>query len=90
MKKLAYVCAAIGAFAIAAPTVVSAQGVDVRIGSDRGVYRDSYRDRDYRDSRDFRDSRAEFYRHDRGLHRGWYKHDGDRAVIIKKRRHWDD
>jgi hypothetical protein len=45
--------------------------------------------RHYRDH-DFRRSRAEFYGHDRGLHRGWYKDRGERTVIIKKRRHWDD
>jgi hypothetical protein len=52
-----------------------------------------YRDREYRTSREFRGARAEYGydRHDRGLHRGWYKDRGERTVIIKKRhRHWDD
>ncbi len=44
----------------------------------------------YRDRDNYRGPRAEFYGHDRGLHRGWYDHDGDRTVIIKRHRHWDD
>src|SRR5437879_1731461 len=40
-------------------------------------------------NRDYRDSRAEFYGHDRGMHRGWYRN-GDRTVIIKRHRYWDD
>jgi len=34
--------------------------------------------------------RAEFYVHDRGLHRGWYSRDGDRTVVIKRHHYWDD
>ena len=44
------------------PSVASAQGVSVRVGGDRDYY---YRDRGY-----YRSPRAEFYVHDRGLHRG--------------------
>ena len=73
MKKLSCVLAALATIAVAAPTVASAGGFGVRIGSDR----DYYRDRDD-------------YRGPRGLHRGWYNHDGDRTVIIKRHRHWDD
>ena len=81
MKKLSCVLAALATIVVAAPTVASAQGFSVRVGGDRDYYRD----------RDYRGSRAEFYRHDRGLHRGWYKHDGDRTVIIKRQhRYWDD
>jgi len=81
MKKLSCVLAALATIAVAAPTVASAQGFSVRIGGDRDYYRD----------RDYRGPRAEFYGHDRGLHRGWYKHDGDRTVIIKRyHRDWDD
>jgi len=82
MKKLSCVLAALAALAVAAPTVASAQGFSVRVGSDRDYYRD----------RDYRAPRAEFYARDRGLHRGWYKHDdGERTVIIKRHRHdWDD
>ena len=82
MKKLSCVLAALATIAVAAPTVASAQGFSFRVGSDRDYY---YRDRDY-----YRSPRAEFYAHDRGLHRGWYKHDGDRTVIIKRHRYWDD
>ena len=28
--------------------------------------------------------------HDRGFHRGWYHHDGDRTVIIRRHHDWDD
>jgi hypothetical protein len=79
MKKLSCVLAALATIAVAAPTVASAQSVGFSIGSDRGYYRD----RDY-----YRGPRAEFYQHDRGLHRGWYKHGGDRVII--RRNHWDD
>ena len=82
MKKMCLVLAALATIAVAAPTVASAQGFSVRVGSDRDSY---YRDRDY-----YRSPRAEFYAHDRGLHRGWYNHDGDRTVVIKRHRHWDD
>jgi hypothetical protein len=81
MRKLSCVLAALATIAVAAPTVASAQGFSVHVGGDRDYYRD----------RDYRGPRAEFYRHDRGLHRGWYKHDRDRAVIIKRHhRYWDD
>jgi hypothetical protein len=81
MKKISCVLAALATIAIAAPTVASAEGFSFRVGGDQ----DYYRDRD-----DYRDSRAQFYQHDRGLHRGWYNHDGDRRVIIERRRHWND
>jgi len=82
MRKMSCVLAALAAIAVAAPTVASAESFGFRIGSDR----DYYRDRD-----EFRGPRAEFYEHDRGPHRGWYRHhDGDRAVIIKRHHHWDD
>jgi hypothetical protein len=47
MKKLAFVFAVIAA---AAPTLVNAEELGVRVGEDRDMYRD----------RDFRDARAEF------------------------------
>ena len=90
MKKLALACAALATIALGVPSVASAEEFSVRVGGDR----DTYRDRgEYRTSREFRGARAEYGydRHDRGLHRGWYKDRGERAVIIKKRhRHWDD
>ena len=80
MKKVSYVLAALAALAVAVPTIASAEGFSFRIGSDRDYYRDEYRG-----------PRAEFYAHDRGLHRGWYRHDdGDRTVVIRRHRHWDD
>jgi hypothetical protein len=81
MKKLSCVLAALATIAVAAPTVANAQGFGFRIGGDPDYY---YRDRDY-----YRGPRVEFYRHDRGLHRGWYHHDGDR-VIIRRYHDWDD
>ncbi len=83
MRKLAFVIAGLATLAVAAPTVASAESFSVRVGGDRDMHR-HYRDHD------FRGSRAEYYGHDRGLHRGWYKDRGERTVIIKKRRHWDD
>ena len=80
MRKMTCVLAALATLAVAAPTVASAESFGFRIGSDR----DYYRDRD-----EFRGPRAEFYEHDRGWHRGWYR-DGDRTVVIKRHRHWDD
>lgn len=77
MKRISILLAALATIAVAAPSVANAQGFSVRIGSDRDYYRD------------YRSPRAEFYRHDRGLHRGWYKHRGDR-VIIRRHHYWDD
>jgi hypothetical protein len=79
MKKVSYVLAALATIAVAAPTVASAEGFGFRIGGDRDYYRD-----------DYRGPRAEFYGHDRGYHRGWYNHDGDRTIIIRRHHHWDD
>jgi hypothetical protein len=76
MKKLSCVLAALATFAVAAPTVASAQGFSFRIGGDPDYY---YRDRDY-----YRGPRAEFYGH-----RGWYR-DGDRTVVIRRHHYWDD
>ena len=90
MKKLAYVFAALATIAVAAPTIASAEEFGIRVGGDR----DGYRDRgELSGDRDFRGARAEYGygEHDRGLHRGWYHHDRDRVVVIKRRhRHWDD
>jgi hypothetical protein len=79
MKRLSILLAALATIAVAAPPVANAQGFSVRVGSDR----DYYYGRDY-----YRSPRAEFYAHDRGLHRGWYKHGGDRVII--RRHYWDD
>ncbi len=63
MKKISCVLAALATMAVAAPTVASAQSFGFRIGAGPDY---SSRDRDY-----YRGPRVEFYRHDRGLHRGW-------------------
>jgi len=76
MKRVSILLAALATIAVAAPSVANAQGFSVRIGSDRDYYRD------------YRSPRAEFYAHDRALHRGWYKHGGDQVII--RRHYWDD
>jgi|ERR1700681_4040424 hypothetical protein len=81
MKKVSCVLAALATIAVAAPTVASAEGFGFRVGPDRDYY---YGDRD-----DYRGPRVEFYGHDRGWHRGWYHHDGDR-IIIRRHHYWDD
>lgn len=79
MQKLSYVLAALATFAVAVPTVASAEGFGFRVGVDR----DHYYGRDYG---------PRFYHQDRGYHRGWYDRDGDRTVIIRRHSHpdWDD
>ncbi|MGF6309006.1 hypothetical protein ABIB82_002941 [Bradyrhizobium sp. i1.8.4] len=81
MMKLTYALAAVAALSIAAPTIASAQGVGVYIGSDRGYYGDRY------------DGPRFVYRdHDRGWHRGWYHHRDyyrDRGFVIRDH-DWDD
>lgn len=75
MKKLGYVIAALGALAIAAPTLASAETVVIKRGHHHGPY----------------GARAEFREHrDHGWHRGWH-HRGDRVVVIKRshRHRWD-
>lgn len=71
MKKLSYVLAAVATIAVGVPTLASATEVGVHFGGHRDHYRD------------YRGPRAEFYQHDRGLHRGWYHHGHDRAVVIR-------
>ena len=70
--KLRFALTALVAAAIAIPTIASAETTVIK----------KYGDRDH-----FRGTRAEMsFRHDRGLHRGWF-HDRDRGhktIIIKK------
>jgi Ni/Co efflux regulator RcnB len=73
MKKFGYIIAALGVFAIAAPSIASAQDV----GRDR-VRVDA---REHRG--EFREHRAEFREH---RDRGWHRHH-DKVVIIKHRHH---
>ncbi len=72
MKKIGFVVAAIGALAVAVPSIASAETVVIKRGGhhhwDRGW-----------------GARAEM-RHDRGWHRGWH-HDHDRAVVIRRDRY---
>jgi hypothetical protein len=70
MKKFGYVVAALGAIAIAAPTIASAETVIIKRGGHH---------------HDWNRSHAEYrgYR-DHGWHRGWHR-DHNR-VVIKERR----
>jgi hypothetical protein len=74
MRKIGYVVAALGAIAVAAPSIASAETVVIK--------RDGYHHR-------WEDARAEYREHrDYGWHRGWWHHrdrDRDRVVIREHR-----
>ena len=71
MKKFAYVLAALGAMAVALPSIANAETVVIkRGGHHHGWY----------------GAHAQMH-HDRGWHRGWRHGHGDRVVVIKKRYH---
>jgi hypothetical protein len=71
MKKFGYIIAALGAIAIAAPSIASAETVAIKRGGDHQRF----------------GARAEFREHrDSGRHEGWRHHDR-KVVIIKHRRH---
>ena len=73
MKKFGYVLAALGAIAVAAPSIASAETVVIK----RGGYHHHHMG-----------ARAQFREHrDFGQHRGWRHHRADKVVIIKKRHH---
>ena len=75
MRKFGYVLAALGAIAVAAPSIASAETVVIKRGGYHGGYHHGY------------GARAEFREHrDRGYHRGWRGHN-DRVVVIKKHRY---
>jgi hypothetical protein len=78
MRKLSYALAALATITIGATTAASAGGVGVYIGGDPGYYGERY----------YSGPRVEFYGHDRGYHRGWYR-DRDRDVVIR-RHYWND
>ena len=85
MKKLGYVIAALGAIAVAAPSVASAETVVIK----RGGHHWNGARAEFREHRDYDrlGARAEFREHrDRGMHRGWRGHH-DRVVVIKKHRY---
>ena len=72
MKKFGYVIAALGAIAVAAPSIASAETIVIKRGGEHHGY----------------GARAEFREHrDRGWHRGWRHHRADKVLIIKKRHH---
>ncbi len=69
MRKLGYLVAAIGAIAVAAPTIASAETMVIKRGHDH----------------DWGRARAEYRVHrDRDWHRGFH-HDHDRVVIKERR-----
>lgn len=76
MKKFGFVLAAIGALAVAVPSIASAETVVIKRGGhhhwDRGWGARAEMRRDHR-------------WHDRGWHRGWHHHDHDRMVIRRDR-----
>ena len=79
MKKLGYVAAALGAIAIALPSMASAETVIIK----RGHHHDFGRAR-----AEYRVPRAEYRVHrDYGMHRGWRHHGGDRVVIREHSRY---
>jgi hypothetical protein len=83
MKKFGYVIAALGVFAIAAPSIASAEDLVIKRDGDRVGARAEVREHrgEFRDRREFREHRAEF------RERGWRRHHADKVVIIKNRRH---
>ena len=81
MKKLGYVAAALGAIAIALPSMASAETVIIKRGGHH--YHDYGRAR-----AEYRVPRAEYRVHrDYGMHRGWRHHDRDRVVIRERSRY---
>ena len=74
MKKFGYIVAALGAIAVAVPSIASAETTIIK-----------HRDGDRMGPRaEFREHR------DHGWHRGWHegwRHHHDKVVIIKHRRH---
>ena len=74
MKKFGYILAALGAIAIAAPSIASAETIVIKRGGYHGHHH-GY------------GARAEFRDHhrDRGWHEG--RHHSERVVVIKKHRY---
>jgi hypothetical protein len=69
MRKFGYLVAAIGAIAVAVPTIASAETVVIKRGHDH----------------DWRRSHAEYRMHrDRDWHQGWHRNH-DRVVIKERR-----
>jgi hypothetical protein len=72
MRKFAFALAALGAMAVALPSIASAETVVIKRGG--GHHHGWY------------GARAQVH-HDRGWHRGWRNHHSDRVVVIKKGYH---
>ncbi len=73
MKKLGYAMAALGAIALALPSIANAETVVIKKHHRYDPY----------------EARAEFREHrDFGWHHGW-RHHGDRTVVIKRHRDFD-
>jgi len=70
MRKVGFVVAAVGALAIALPSLASADTVVIK----KHHYHPFGARAEYRVHRDY------------GLHEGWRDHDHDRGVVIKERR----
>lgn len=71
MRKLGYIVAALGALAVAVPSMASAETVVIKRHDHGGPYH----------------ARAEFREHrDNGWHRGW-RHHSDRVVVIRRGHH---
>jgi hypothetical protein len=82
MKKLGYVIVALGALAIAAPSIASAETLVVKHGD-----RDHMRSHgEFREHRDHMRSHAEFREH---REHGWREHSRhhDKVVVVKHRGH---
>jgi hypothetical protein len=69
MKRIGYVIAALGAIAVAAPTIASAETVVIKRGDHHF----------YGARNEFREHR------DRGWHEGWRHRHADKVVIMKHR-----
>ena len=74
MKRFAYIIAALGALAIAAPSIASAETVIIKKRGYHHHHHPHY------------GARAEF-RRDRGWHRGWRHGHRHKTVVIKKYRY---
>ena len=89
MKRFGYVIAALGAIAIAAPSIASAETVVIK--KHHFGPRAEFREHRFGPRAEFREhrfgARAEFREHrDRGWHEGWRHRHADKTVIIKKHR----
>jgi hypothetical protein len=71
MKKLGYVIATLGAIAVAAPSIASAETVVIKRGDHHPLGARA----------EFREHR------DRGWHEGWHHRHADRMVIVRHRHH---